>query len=163
MVRDNDKHVISLKVSNKPGVLIRVALVFARRGYNIDSLVVSEESDPRFSRMTITASGDKDILIQIIKQLNKLVDVISAIDYTDVDTIERELSVLKVDCPPEKRAEIFPMVEVFKGKIVDIAPNTITFEAAGPSERMDALRTTFAPYGIRENVRTGKVIMRRGD
>ena len=110
MKSNNRKHVISLLVSNKPGVLIRVSLVFARRGYNIDSLVVSEETDPRFSRMTITATGDKAILDLIIEQLNKLVDVISAKDYTDVDTIERELSILKIDCAPEKRADIFPLV-----------------------------------------------------
>ena len=157
------KHVISLLVSNKPGVLIRVSLVFARRGDNIDSLVVSEETDPRFSRMTITATGDKEILDLIIEQLNKLVDVISAKDYTDVDTIERELSILKIDCVPEIRADIFPLVEVFKGKIVDIGAETITFEVSGPSERMEAVKTTFAPYGIRESVRTGKVLMIRGD
>ncbi len=163
-MKSNDKkHVISLLVSNKPGVLIRVSLVFARRGYNIDSLVVSEETDPRFSRMTITATGDKEILDLIIEQLNKLVDVISAKDYTDVDTIERELSILKIDCVPEKRADIFPLVEVFKGKIVDIGSETITFEVSGPSERMEAVKTTFAPYGIRESVRTGKVLMIRGD
>ena len=162
-MRNNRKHVISLLVSNKPGVLIRVSLVFARRGYNIDSLVVSEETDPRFSRMTITATGDKVILDLIIEQLNKLVDVISAKDYTDEDTIERELSILKIDCPPEKRADLFPRVEVFKGKIVDIGPQTITFEASGPSERMEAVKNTFAPYGIRESVRTGKVLMIRGD
>lgn len=163
MILSDKKHVISLLVSNKPGVLIRIALVFARRGYNIDSLVVSEETDPHFSRMTITATGDSEILVQIINQLNKLIDVISAKDYTEIDSIERELSLLKIDCPPEKRADIFPLVDVFKGKIVDIGSQTITFEVSGPSERMEAVKTTFASYGIREIVRTGKVLMTRGD
>lgn len=162
-MKNDKKHIISLLVSNKPGVLIRISLVFARRGYNIDSLVVSEENDPRFSRMTITATGDKETLSQIIKQLNKLVDVISAKDYTGKFNIERELILLKIECPPDKRADIFPLVNVFGGTIVDIGAETVIFEVSGTSEKMDAVKIAFSPYGIKEVVRTGKVLMVRGD
>jgi acetolactate synthase-1/3 small subunit len=106
MAMNNDKHTISLYVANKPGVLIRIALVFARRGYNIDSLVVSEGHDPSFSHMTISATGDRKTLDQILKQLNKLVDVVHAKDHTEDTVIEREMALVKIKCPAEKRAEV---------------------------------------------------------
>ncbi len=159
---DLQKHTISLLVNNKPGVLIRIALVFARRGYNIDSLVVSEGNDPAFSRMTIAATGEKKILDQIIKQLNKLVDVVRAIDHTGKNIIERELALLKLSCMPEKRNEIFQLIEAFKGSIVDISDTTVSFEASGTSEKIEALKRTFLPYDIVEIVRTGKTLITRG-
>ena len=110
------RHSISLYVSNKPGVLIRIALVFSRRGYNIDSLVVSETEDPRFSRMNIVAQGDRTTLEQILKQLNKLVDVIHARDYSYEEVIQKELALFKIDCLPERRTEAFQVMDAFKAR-----------------------------------------------
>ncbi len=163
MTEEIRKHSISLLVNNKPGVLIRIALVFARRGFNIDSLVVSEGNVPEFSRMTIAATGDNKTLDQIIKQLNKLVDVVHATDNTGKNTIERELALLKVFCDSEKRADVFQLITAFKGATVDIADKTVAFEVTGSSEKIDAVKKTFEPYGILEVVRTGKTLIARGD
>ena len=162
-MEDIKKHTISLLVCNKPGVLIRIALVFSRRGYNIDSLVVSEGISPEFSRMTITATGDKKTLIQIIKQLNKLIDVVHAIDNTDKSIIKRELALVKLSCVPDKRSDLFLLINACKGVTVDIGDKTISFEISGPSERIDAVKKIFEPYGILEIVRTGVTLMARGD
>lgn len=156
-------HVISLLVNNKPGVLIRISLVFARRGYNIDSLVVSPSKDEKFSRMTITASGDAATLDQILKQLNKLVDVIHAIDHTGEVVVERELALIKVVVPPEKRTEIFQIVQHFRGETADLSTNAMTLQITGKSEKIDAMLSLLSGYDIHEMVRTGKIIMARGD
>ena len=158
-----EKHTISLLVSNKPGVLIRISLVFARRGYNIDSLVVSEGNDPAFSRMTIAATGEKKILNQIIKQLNKLIDVVRAIDNTGKNIIERELALLKIKCLPDGRSNMFQLIEAFKGAIVDVSDTTIAFEVSGTSDKIEAVKRTFIPYEIMEIVRTGKTLITRGE
>lgn len=155
-------HTISLLVNNKPGVLIRISLVFARRGYNIDSLVVSPSADDRFARMTITASGDIETLGQIIKQLNKLVDVIHATDHTGDVVVERELALIKVTCTPEQRTEVLQISEHFKCQSVDISPSTIMLECTGKSDKLDALLVMLEPHGVLELVRTGKVVMSRG-
>ena len=162
-MEENKKHILSLLVCNKPGVLIRVALVFSRRGYNIDSLVVSEANSPEFSRMTITATGDKKTLVQIIKQLNKLIDVVHAIDNTDKSIIKRELALIKINCDSAKRSDLLMLVNACKGVPVDIGDNTIAFEVSGPSEKIDAIKKIFEPYGILEIVRTGVTLMARGD
>ncbi len=160
---DNNKsHSISLLVNNKPGVLIRIALVFARRGYNIDSLVVSPAHDEHFSRMSITASGDKKTLEQIIKQLNKLVDVLHATDHTAQTVIEKELALIKVECSVEQRTEILQISEHFKCQTVDITEKTLMLQATGNSDKLDALHTLLTKYSILEMVRTGKIIMARG-
>ena len=156
------KHLISLYVSNQPGVLIRIALVFAKRGYNIDSLVVSTAEDPRFSRMNIVASGDKKTLEQILKQLNKLVDVISAKDHTGENIVERELSLIKVNCTTENRTEIVQIASAFNAKTIDLSEKTITFEVVGDSAKLDAFQKLMEKYEIDELVRTGKVIISRG-
>jgi len=156
-------HVISLLVNNKPGVLIRISLVFARRGYNIDSLVVSPGNDERFSRMTITAKGDPKILDQIIKQLNKVVDVIHAVDHTGEVVVERELALIKLHVPADKRAEIFQIVEHFRGETADLSKNSMTLQITGKSEKIDAMMSLLDQYQIHEMVRTGKIIMARGD
>ena len=160
---DNNKsHSISLLVNNKPGVLIRIALVFARRGYNIDSLVVSPAHDEHFSRMSITASGDKKTLEQIIKQLNKLVDVLHATDHTAQTVIEKELALIKVECSVEQRTEILQISEHSKCQTVDITEKTLMLQATGNSDKLDALHTLLTKYSILEMVRTGKIIMARG-
>jgi acetolactate synthase-1/3 small subunit len=157
------KHVISLYVNNKPGVLIRIALVFARRGYNIDSLVVSEGHDPAFSHMNITATGDEKTLQQILMQLNKLVDVVRAKDHTGADIIQRELALIKLKCTAEKRNEILQVAHVFKCVAVNLTDTTITLEVTGETEKIDALHRMLNQYGILEMVRTGHVLIARGE
>ena len=157
-----DTHTISLLVNNKPGVLIRISLVFARRGYNIDSLVVSPGKDESFSRMTITASGAVSTLEQIIKQLNKVVDVIHATDHTGDVVVERELALIKVSSTRENRIDILQISDHFKCQSVDISPDSLTLECTGSTEKVDALLEMLQQYGILEMVRTGKVLMARG-
>ncbi len=157
------KHTLSLFVSNKPGVLIRIALVFARRGYNIDSLVVSESPDPAFSSMNIVATGDSATLDQIIKQLNKLVDVIHARDRTGEDIIERELALVKIRCAPEVRTDILQIAQAFNSDIVDLSDKSVTLQVSGKTEKLDAVNKIFESYGILETMRTGKLLMTRGE
>ena len=156
------KHLVSLYVANKFGVLNRVALVFARRGFNIDSLVVSEAYDPDFSHMNIVASGEEKAIGHIIKQLNKLVDVVHVSDNTGKDVIQRELALVKVRCPPEKRTEVLDVVHTFKGQVVDLTDSALTVQVTGNSEKVDALHRMLDRYGVIEMVRTGKVIVARG-
>jgi acetolactate synthase-1/3 small subunit len=163
MYTNNHKqHTVSLFVSNKPGVLIRVSLVFARRGYNLESLVVSPAHDPAFSRMSLVASGDEKTLKQIIKQLNKLVDVIHATDHTGRQTVQHEMALVKVNCPVEKRTEILQVVEHFKGRTVDITESTVMLQVTGSSEKLDALHSMLDKFGVLESVRSGKLVMARG-
>lgn len=156
-------HTISLLVSNKPGMLIRIALVFARRGFNIDSLVVSPSSDERFSVMNIDVSGDKTTLDQIIKQVNKLVDVVHATDYTDEDLIQRELALIKVKCQPEERPEVLQLAHALECVTLDLSETTVTFQITGPTERLDNAQMVLSSYGVVEMIRTGKLIMARGE
>ena len=161
-IADQNSHSISLLVNNKPGVLIRIALVFARRGYNLDSVVVSPAHDQHFSRMSITASGDIKTLEQIIKQLNKLVDVLHATDHTADITVEKELVLIKVKFSIGKRTEILQISEHFKCQTVDISEQTLMIQATGNTDKIDALHAMLSKYGILEMVRTGKIIMARG-
>ncbi|MDB5051670.1 MAG: ilvN [Fibrobacteres bacterium] len=156
------QHSISLLVNNRPGVLIRIALVFNRRGYNIESLVVSPAHNGKFSRMNITASGEPKTLEQIIKQLNKLIDVIHAKDHTDEVTVEKELALIKINCPADKRTEILQIAEHFKSQTVDISDTTLMLQVTGSTEKLDAMELMMDKYGIKEMVRTGKIIMARG-
>ena len=157
-----DSHSISLLVNNKPGVLIRISLVFARRGYNIDSLVVSPAHNRQFSRMSITASGDPETLVLILGQLNKLVDVIHATDHTGDVVVQRELALIKVDCTAELRTEVLQISEHFKCQSIDISDTTLLLEATGNSDKLDALELILEKYGIVEIVRSGKLVMARG-
>ncbi len=157
------KHTISLYVSNKPGVLIRIALVFARRGFNIDSLVVSAAHDPSFSRMTVVATGNESTFDQILKQLSKLVDVIEARDATLEDVVQRELALVKILATPETRGEVFQVANAFKSDVVDIGANTITIMTTGKPAKMDAINSVFDKYGVVEVVRSGKLLIGRGD
>ena len=155
-------HTISLFVNNTPGVLVRVALVFSRRGFNIESLVVSPGAEGRFSRMTITCSGEPDVLEQIIKQLAKLVDVVHAIDHTGNLAYETEIALIKVEAPPEERTEILQVAEHFKARIVDYGTESMILQAYGSSEKLDALISLLRPHSIAELVRSGKLLMARG-
>ena len=161
---DNEikKHAISLYVANKPGVLIRIALVFARRGYNLDSLVVSQAHDPNFSQMNIEATGDAKTLDQILKQLNKLIDVVHAKDNTIEDVISKELALIKLTCPHETRSEVLQVAEAFNSITVDIDETTITIQISGDTRTIDSAHTVFSKYGVMEMVRSGKIIIARG-
>lgn len=158
----NENHTISILVVNKPGVLMRVAQIFSRRGFNIDSLVVSSGFDNKFARMTITAQGDAENLDQIKKQLSKLVDVMHCIEHENVDSIIKEMALIKVVCSLEKRAEILQLVEHFACKTVDMTSVSMVIQATGNSDKLDALISQLSDYKIIELVRTGKVLMARG-
>jgi acetolactate synthase-1/3 small subunit len=156
-------HTISLLVRNKPGVLVRVALTFARRGYNIESLVVSPEvTDGDFSRMTIACSGDPDTLEQIIQQLTKLIDVVHAFDHTGQAVIETEIALIKLKCHLDRRTEILQVAEHYRAKVVDYGADSLILRVSGNSEKLDSVTALLRPFGIVELVRSGKVLMVRG-
>jgi acetolactate synthase-1/3 small subunit len=157
-----DLHSISLYVNNKPGVLVRVALVFARRGYNIESLVVSPAARGDFSRMTITCSGDRETLEQIIKQLAKLVDVVHAIDHTGDDSYETEIALVKLESRLDQRTEILQIAEHYGAKVVDYGPESLMLRVYGDSDKLDAFLALLGPLGLSELVRSGKILMARG-
>ena len=159
----NENHTISILVVNKPGVLMRVAQVFSRRGFNIDSLVVSSGFDNKYARMTITAQGNAENLDQIKKQLSKLVDVMHCIEHDHQNSIIKEMALIKVLCDIEKRAEILQIVEHFACKTVDLNKNSLVIQATGNSDKLDAMIQLMRDYKIVELVRTGKVLMARGD
>ena len=154
-------HTISFLVANKPGVLVRVAQVFARRGYNIDSLVVSATMNPQYSRMTITATGDPQILDQIIKQSAKLIDVIHASEHTGTDSVDREFALLKVKCPSNKRSLILKSLKG-KAQVYDEHQGTLIFGQAGTTQELDAFEAELRKFGIIEMVRSGKLVMAKG-
>lgn len=156
------QHTITALVENRPGVLARVSGLFARRGFNIESLAVSTTQDPMISRMTMVVEGDDAILEQITKQLNKLVDVIKVADYQGMPIVQRELAMIKVSADAQARPEIMQIVDIFRAKIVDISDKTFTVEATGSVEKIDAIEKLLEPYGIKELVRTGRIAMMRG-
>ena len=158
----NGVHTISLYVNNKPGVLVRVALVFSRRGYNIDSLVVSPTSEPDFARMTITCSGDEETFEQIIKQLAKLIDVVRAEDHTDEDMVATEVALVKLAVPMESRTTLLQVAEHYKAKVVDYGTDTLMLRVHGESRKLDSMMSLLSGYDVREVVRSGKIVMARG-
>jgi acetolactate synthase-1/3 small subunit len=156
-------HTISLFVNNKPGVLVRVALVFSRRGFNIESLVVSPGAEGRFSRMTITCSGSYEDLEQVVKQLAKLVDVVHAIDHTADESYEVEIALIKLHAPLDQRTQILQIAEHFKARVVDFGAASLILQAHGSSEKLDALIELLRPYQLAELVRSGKLLMARSE
>jgi len=155
-------HTLSLFVNNKPGVLVRVALVFSRRGFNIESLVVSPGAEGRFSRMTITCRGAAADLDQVVRQLAKLVDVVHAIDHTGDQSYEVEIALLKLECALDRRTEILQVAEHYKARVVDYGSESLILQAHGSSEKIDALLDLLRPFGVSELVRSGKLLMARG-
>ena len=156
------QHSISILVANKPGVLMRVAQVFTRRQFNIDSLVVSPALDGKYARMTIGAEGDPATLSQIIKQLQKLVDVKKATEHVEDHTLKKELALIKLKADPEMRTEILQLVTHFKAQTVDFTEESMIIEVTGNSDKLDAMIEMLKKFGILELVRTGKVVMARG-
>ena len=155
------RHTISVLVENHPGVLARIAGLFSGRGFNIESLSVGETEDPTASRMTVVVRGDDVILEQITKQLNKIVDVIKVSDITKEKFIERELVLIKVHTEGKSRSEILQIVDIFRARIVDVAPKTVTIESTGTEDKVQALVNMLRPFGIREMARTGCVALTR--
>ena len=156
------KHTLSILVENKPGVLTRVAGLFARRGFNIESLAVGLSEDPRLSRITIVIDGDEHPVDQVTKQLHKLINVIKIQDLDPHESIDRELVLFKVNAAPERRHEIIEIANVFRAKIIDVGRNSLTIEATGSSEKIGAMEDLFRAYGIKELARTGKIALARG-
>jgi len=156
------KHTISVLVENEFGVLARVSSLFSGRGFNIDSLSVAPTNDETISRITLETRGDDQILEQINKQLNKLIDVIKVIDFTDGSAIEREMALVKVAAEDESRAEVLRIVDIFRAKIIDVTPRSYTIEATGNPVKIDAILDLLRPLGLKELVRTGAVAIGRG-
>jgi acetolactate synthase I/III small subunit len=156
------KHTLSVLVENKPGVLARVAGLFSRRGFNIDSLAVGVTDKPDISRMTVVVDVEEHSLEQVYKQLNKLINVIKVIDLPDDNSVQREMVLAKVKADPRNRAEIIEVVEIFRGKIVDVGSGTLSVEVTGPGSKLRAFEDLLSPYGVVELVRTGTIALPRG-
>ncbi len=155
------RHTISVTVENRFGVLSRVAGLFSGRGFNIESLCVGATFDPEVSRMTIVTRGDDRIIEQVTKQLRKLVDVIKVADLTETSFVDREILLAKISATEKNKAEILRINEIFRGKIVDISPNTYTFEITGDEGKIDAFMKLIRPFGVKEIVRSGKIAISR--
>jgi acetolactate synthase-1/3 small subunit len=156
------KHVISVLVENKVGVLSRITGLFSGRGFNIESLAVGETESKAISRMTIVVSGDESILEQVRKQLGKVIDTIKVIDFADTNYVERNLMLIKVSAVPGKRGDIIELVDVFRGKIIDVGQKDMVIEISGPEDRLEAVLDLLRPCGIKEVARTGRIAMNRG-
>lgn len=156
------RHTISVLVENKPGVLTRVASLFARRGFNIESLAVGVTEDPTLSRMTIVVNAEATPLEQVTKQLHKLINVIKIQDLDPAEMVDRELVLYKVNAPPERRHEIIEIANVFRTKIVDVGKNSLTIEATGAGDKLSAMEDLLRAYGIKELARTGRIALSRG-
>ena len=155
------KHIISALVENKPGVLAHIAGMFAARAFNIDSLVVGRTEDPNLSRMTIIVVGDDKVVEQVRKQLERIVPVVKVQDFAGQAVVARDLMLISISAPPEKRPEILSMIEMFKGKVVDIGQKMIMVEVSGPEEKIEAFINVCKPYGIKNVARTGTIAMPR--
>ena len=156
------KHNIAVIVENKSGVLTRIAGLFSRRSFNIDSLSVGTTDNPEYSRMTITVQGDRDVLEQVIKQLSKLINVIRVSELDPSESLERELAVIKVSVDRENRSEIMQIVNIFRAKIIDVSQRSMIIEVTGDEEKVEAIIQLLRQFGIKELARTGKVSMIRG-
>jgi len=161
--KNKAQHTLSVYVTNKPGVLARISQVFARRGFNIESLVVSPARDGNFSRMTIGTSGDAGMLEQITKQLMKLVDVVHCIDHTFDDSVVKEMAMIKILCTPQERGEALQIADHFSCKTVDLTNSSMILMVTGSTSKVDALVEMISSFKIVEMVRTGKVVMARGE
>lgn len=155
------RHTICLQVENKFGVLSRVSGLFSGRGYNIESISVGETMDPQISQMTIVTSGDDQIIEQINKQLNKLIDVIKVTDMRELDHVEREMMLIKIAPKQERKLEVMNIVEIFRGKVIDSSERTYTIEITGNEDKLEAFTNLIKPFGITELIRTGKVAIAR--
>jgi acetolactate synthase-1/3 small subunit len=156
------KHILSLTVENRPGVLARIAGLFSRRGFNIDTLAVGPTEDPDVSRVTLTLDGAVHPIDQVTKQLHKLVNVLKIRDMEPEETIAREMAMFKISAAVENRAEIMQFAEIFKARIVDVSRRTLTIEVTGSNDKIDAFERMIRPHGLVEMVRTGEIAIARG-
>jgi len=156
------KHVLGVLVENQPGVLAKVAGLFSRRGFNIESLAVGTTEDPTISRMTIVVEADENVIEQVAKQLNKLIDVIKVADIAE-DSVKRELALIKVRATPATRNEIIQIVSVFRAQVVDISRDSLIIEITGDQDKISALVEMLKDFGIQEMVRTGIIAVDRGN
>jgi acetolactate synthase I/III small subunit len=155
------RHTIGVLVENQPGVLSRVAGLFSGRGFNIECLTVAETHEPGVSRMTLVTTGDQHILEQIVKQLNKLINVIKVFDFREMEFVDREMALIKVRAEPATRAEVLRISDIFRGKVVDVSPQFYTIEVTGNETKISAILELFAQIGIVEVARTGKAALAR--
>lgn len=156
------KHILSVLVENHAGVLSRVAGLFSRRGFNIDTLAVGTTEDDKMSRMTIVVNGDEYVVEQVTKQLNKLIDIIKIKQLDREDSVSRELALVKVNATSKTRSEIVQIVDIFRAKIIDIARSTLTIEMTGSDDKIAAILDMLRPFGICEMARTGIIALERG-
>lgn len=156
-----EKHTLIALMEDKPGVLNRVSNLFRRRNYNIQSLAVGHSETRDISRMTVVVDGDNRVVEQVVKQLSKLINVTEVLDVTDRPAVIRELALVKVNAGPGKRSEIIELAQVFRGRIVDVGPDSMTVEITGAEDRVNSLVSLLRPYGIEELARTGRVAMVR--
>jgi acetolactate synthase-1/3 small subunit len=161
-VRTGRKHILSILVENKPGVLTRIAGLFARRGFNIDTLAVGPTDDPTLSRITLTLDGAMHPIDQVTKQLHKLVNVIKIRDLEPADTVARELALFKISADGASRAEVMQMVEIFRGKIIDVSKRSVIVEVTGSWDKIEAFERMVRPFGLIEMARTGEIAISRG-
>ena len=161
-VRTGRKHILSILVENKPGVLTRIAGLFARRGFNIDTLAVGPTDDPTLSRITLTLDGAMHPIDQVTKQLHKLVTVIKIRDLEPTETVARELALFKVSADSSTRAEVLQMVEIFRGKIIDVSKRSVIIEVTGSFDKIEAFERMIRPFGLIEMARTGEIAISRG-
>ena len=157
------KHTVVALVEDRPGVLNRVASLFRRRGFNIDSLAVGTTEEPGISRMTIVVASENGIVDQVQKQLAKLIDVVEVADLTGEDSVIRELALIKVACTTEQRREVLDLVDIFRARAVDVAPGSLIIQIVAEERQFNSLIENLEPYGILEMTRTGRIAMLRGD
>jgi acetolactate synthase I/III small subunit len=155
------KHILSILVQNKPGVLAHISGMFAARGFNIDSLVVGRTEDPEFSRMVIVSTGDDLTMEQVRKQLGKIIEVVKVRDLSEQTCVERDLLLIQIHCPPEKRVELGQLADVFRGSIVDVGSRSIVIQLTGPEAKIEAFVELCRPYGIKALWRTGVIAVPR--
>lgn len=156
------RHVLSALVQNQPGVLAQISGMFASRNFNIDSLAVGETENPEFSRMTIVIRGDDAVLEQVRKQLGKILTVVKVTDVSSMDYVERDLMLIKVRSTPSQRVEISQLIDSFRGRLVDISPESLIVEVSGQEGKIEAFIELMRPYGIVETARTGRIALVRG-
>jgi acetolactate synthase-1/3 small subunit len=161
-IRTGRRHILSILVENKPGVLARVAGLFARRGFNIQTLAVGPTDDPTMSRITLTVDGAAHPIDQVTKQLHKLIHVVKIRDLEPEETVARELALLKISVDAESRPQVMQYTDIFRGKVVDVDKRSITVEITGTDQKIEAFEAMVRPFGLIEMVRTGEIAVARG-
>lgn len=163
MTQKSKRHIISAVVENKPGVLARIASLFCARGFNIESLNVSETENPQWSRMTITVTGDQIILEQIRKQLEKLIDTLKVSELSDAACVERDMALVKLNVPAARRGEMLDLTKIFRARIADVSERHMIVEISGGEEKIETFIKLASPFGVIEMVRAGRIVIKRGD